>query len=190
MGYLDALEAQAGAPEESYMDSVWLACSNDVKNSMLEAIANNQERYEGKAGEGGTAVLFTLGQGTTSATFHGIIAFFSLFPSVIYLLFVFFIGIPVFFAQFLLMGLLLLLPFALLLGVAGEKGTQITLSYLKALLGAAATKIVYGFYLSFVLLFSVAMTKTADDNFALAGFLISVLFVFAIKYRKRFLKES
>ena len=173
-------------PAESYMDSVWLACSNDVKNSMLEAITNNQERYEGKAGAGGTAVLFTLGQGTSSAAFHNIIAFLSLFPSIIFLLFVFFVGVPVFIAQFVLMILLILLPFALLLGMSGEKGTQITLLYIKGLLGAAATKIIYGFYMSFILLFAVALNKAAADQFALGGFLISIIFVFAIKFRKTF----
>jgi hypothetical protein len=173
-------------PAESYMDSIWLACSNDVKNSMLEAIANNQERYEGKAGAGGTAVLFTLGQGTSSAAFHNIIAFLSLFPSIIFLLFVFFVGVPVFIAQFVLMILLILLPFALLLGMSGEKGTQITLLYIKGLLGAAATKIIYGFYMSFILLFAVALNKAAADQFALGGFLISIIFVFAIKFRKTF----
>ena len=173
-------------PAESYMDSIWLACSNDVKNSMLEAITNNQERYKGKAGAGGTAVLFTLGQGTSSAAFHNIIAFLSLFPSIIFLLFVFFVGIPVFIAQFVLMILLILLPFALLLGMSGEKGTQITLLYIKGLLGAAATKIIYGFYMSFILLFAVALNKAAADQFALGGFLISIIFVFAIKFRKTF----
>ena len=88
------------------------------------------------------------------------------------------------------MILLILLPFALLLGMSGEKGTQITLLYIKGLLGAAATKIIYGFYMSFILLFAVALNKAAADQFALGGFLISIIFVFAIKFRKTFLKAS
>ena len=84
--------------------------------------------------------------------------------------------------------MLLLLPFALLLGVAGDKGIQATLLFVQNLLGAFAVKIIYGFYLSFVLMFTVALSKipVMRVNVGLLATITSIILVFAIKYRKRF----
>lgn len=171
-------------PKDSYMDTIWLACSNEVKQSMLQAITGTKERYESQ----NTAVLFTAGQGITSSTFHMGIAILSLIPAIIFLLFAVMVGIPILVAQFVLMFLLILLPFALLMGVAGEKGIQTTMLYIRHLLGAAATKIIYGFYMSFILLFTVSLTRIpiTENNFALSGTLISIVLVFAVIFRKRF----
>ena len=170
-----------------YMDSLWLACSNDVKYYMIDSITTNADRYTGEGGVN-TAVINTLGQGTSSAKVHTLVAFFSLIPALAFVIFVLLVGVPVFIAQFVLMALLLLLPFGLLMGIAGEKGLQITMIYLKATLGAAAVKIIYGFYMSFILVFSVALSRmeTATSSIFLTGFLLTMIFIFAIKYRGRF----
>ncbi len=180
----EALFKNKGIPEESYMDSVWLASSNDVRQSMLQAITGTQERYESD----NTAVLYTVGQGMTSSTLHMGTAILTLIPAFLFLLFSVFVGLPILVAQFILLFLLILLPFALLMGVAGEKGIQTTILYLKHLLGAAASKIIYGFYMSFVLLSTVSLTQVSfvQNNFMLSGFLISVILGLALIFRKRF----
>lgn len=167
-----------------YMDSVWLACSNEMKMYMLRAITGTQERYQ----SGNTAVTYTAGQGISSANYHLSVAFLSVLPALVFVIFTLVVGIPVLIAQFLLMFALIILPFALLLGVSGDKGIVITMMYLKKLLGLIATKVIYGFYLSFILLFAFSLTRIplTEQNTAITSLLIAIIFVFGIKFRKRF----
>lgn len=93
-------------------------------------------------------------------------------------------------AQFVLMILMWALPFLVLALLLPDVGWNIGLKVARVGAGALATKIIYGLYLSVVILVAQLIFQSAPGSLAGSMLLLSVLFVTAIIFRKRFLQSS
>lgn len=137
-----------------YADTLYLGADDDVREGLLESLSAG-ELDHGQHRE----TVFTCGPSVGVAWRHIMGAFISLFPSISYLLLVAFVGIPVIFAQLILMALLIFLPVALVIGISGDGGRNVMLQYFKYLMGGFAVKIINGFFLGTILFFAAALSQ-------------------------------
>ena len=170
-------------PSPAYIDTVWLASGSSARETLLDAITNPALKESGDRRTFATACC-----GQSSATHHLLTTLIMLPASILFFVFVLCVGIPVFIAQFVLMILLLILPLALLLGVAGDRGVNLLRTYISTLLGCLATKIIYGFYLGMILFLAVALSRLPgiDDRPGLLAFMAAIIFFIGIRYHKDF----
>lgn len=167
-------------PEGTYVDTLWLASNTNMEATALAALT---------AQDIGSASTFSAsGMGTKSGIYHLFVAYMALLPPIIFVGFVLIVGLPVFFAQVMIMIMLFIMPLALILGMAGDGGIKLLIRFLKTFLGFAATKIVYGFYIGLTLMLAMVISQIGSlhDSPGTTEFLLAVLFGFAIYYHKKF----
>lgn len=137
-----------------YADTLYLGADDEVRGQLLKALSEESLDH-GQHKE----TMFTCAPSVSAAWRHILGAFISFFPAVSYLLLVVFVGVPVIFAQLMLMVLLIFLPIALMLGISGDNGRNAMLQYFKYLIGCFAAKIINGFFLGTVLFFAAAFSQ-------------------------------
>lgn len=137
-----------------YADTLYLGADDDVREQILKALSDEKADH-GQHKE----TVFTCGPSVSTAWRHILGAFVSFFPSVSYLLLAVFVGVPVIFAQLMLMVLLIFLPVALILGISGDSGRNAMLQYFKYLIECFAIKVINGFFLGTVLFFAAAFSQ-------------------------------
>jgi hypothetical protein len=137
-----------------YADTFFLGSSEELKEELLEVLSDPDIDHGRHPG-----TVVTCGPGSGPAWRHLQVAALSVIPALAYLILTLCIGVPVIFAQFMLMLLFVFLPFGLLIGVAGDAGRNATVAYLKMMFGYFVTKIVYGFYLGTVLFFAAGIAR-------------------------------
>lgn len=137
-----------------YADTLYLGADDEVREGLLQALSSEVLDH-GQHRE----TVFTCGPEVSTAWRHVLAAFVSFFPALAYLLLVVFVGVPVIFAQLILMVLLIFLPVALVIGVSGDNGRRAMLGYIKYIIGCFAAKIVNGFFLGTVLFFAAVFSQ-------------------------------
>ncbi len=167
--------------QSEYIDTNYLASSEDVKEPLLAAITSPDIDHGEHA-----ITLAASGAGEQNANRHITAAFWSIFPAAAFLVLMALVGLPVFASQILLMGLLFILPFAFMTGIAGDRGKEVTLKFIEWTLGALSTKVIYGFYLGLVMMVAIIAMKFAETNTGLSGFLLFIIFGAAACLRKRY----
>lgn len=166
-------------PEDAqYIDKVYLGGNESIKEKLLETVQNRD-----------SVVHTACGEELSSAFRHLEWALISIFPAVAYCILTIFVGIPVFVAQMLLAIMIVFLPVVLIMGISGDGGRRMMISYAKITLGLIATKIVYGLYLALTLaLIDIIWDQFSGGkllhSFGLAYFLISIIIIYAIKKRQ------
>ncbi len=165
--------------KSQYIDTNFLASSEDVKEPLLKAITALDIDH-------GNHPMTTAasGPGSQNADKHSSAAFGSLIPAGAYFVLMVLVGLPVFLAQLAIVILLLLLSVALILGVAGERGRQLMLKYIQWLLSAFSIKVIYGFYLGVTMCLAIMVMHLSGSNIAGADFLLTIIFAAAIWFRK------
>ena len=167
--------------QSEYIDTNYLTSSEDVKEPLLAAITALDIDH----GEHAITVSAS-GPGEQNAQRHITAAFWSMFPAGAFLVLMVLVGIPVFCSQILLIGLLIILPFALVIGIAGDRGRQVMLRCIQWTLQALSLKVIYGFYLGLIMMLAILMMKIAGNNAALSSFLLFTVFGAASYFRKPF----
>lgn len=167
--------------QSEYIDTNYLASSEDVKEPLLAAITAPDIDH-------GDHVITqsASGAGEQNAQRHITAAFWSMFPAAAFLVLMVLVGLPVFCSQIFLIGLLVILPFAFVAGIAGDRGRKVMLTFIQWTLQALTTKVVYGFYLGLVMMLVIITMRFAGSNTGLSGFLLFLVFGAAAYARKHF----
>jgi len=115
-------------------------------------------------------------------------AFFTLLPAVSLALLAILVGLSIVICQIILAPLLLFLPLPFFAMMIPGAGWAFAARYFRTLLGFFMVKLVYGLYLSLVLVTGTAFSAALiDHNLGAAMVVLAVIFFAAAIYRKKFL---
>ncbi|AEG58940.1 hypothetical protein [Desulforamulus ruminis] len=174
------------------IDTLYLGTVGSYRDSVVEALARPNKKYlkfiEGESIDHGNHSGSMVGLSAENAGEHKVTAALTLFPAAAFFLLTVLVAAPVIFSKFMLAGLLLILPGALLAMVIPVQGWDLAAKYFKNVLKFLLTLLIYGLYLSLVLCLAtiVVMLFLEGGQVGWAMLTLTVLFGGAAYFRKKF----
>ncbi|MCL6478694.1 MAG: hypothetical protein K6T65_09795 [Peptococcaceae bacterium] len=174
------------------LDTLVLGSVGEGRDAVAEALARPNKKYlwvvDGKdidhGGHDGTMVGFS----PESAIQHLKTALFTLLPATGFALLAALVGLSIVICQVVLAPLLLFLPLPFFAMMVPGAGWVFAARYFRTLLGFFLVKLVYGLYLSLVLVTGTAFSGALiNGNLGAAMVVLAVIFFAAAVYRKKFL---
>lgn len=174
------------------LDTLVLGSVGEGRDAVAEALARPNKKYlwvvDGRDIDHGSHDGTMVGFSPESAIQHLKTAIFTLLPATGFALLAALVGLSIVICQVVLAPLLLFLPLPLFAMMVPGAGWAFAARYFRTLLGFFLVKLVYGLYLSLVLVtgtaFSGALIK---DNLGAAMVVLALIFFAAAVYRKKFL---
>lgn len=117
-----------------------------------------------------------------------LVAFLSLFATLMLLLFVGTISLILVLAQEMALVIILLAPLVFLFGIFPEQGFTFMMRWVAWLIGLLGTKVIYGFYMGFTLLVADIVAR-GSGMLILQQIFVALLFFCAFLFRKRILQS-
>ena len=185
-------ESQAKIQTGMRLDTLMLGSTGEGRDAVAETLARPNKKYlwviDGQdidhGGHDGTMVGFA----PEGAMQHLKTAFFTLLPAVSHALLAILVGLSIVICQIILAPLLLFLPLPFFAMMIPGAGWAFAARYFRTLLGFFMVKLVYGLYLSLVLVTGTAFSAALiDHNLGAAMVVLAVIFFAAAIYRKKFL---
>ncbi|MFZ5650667.1 MAG: hypothetical protein ACOY4I_07425, partial [Bacillota bacterium] len=185
-------ESQAKIQTGMRLDTLMLGSTGEGRDAVAETLARPNKKYlwviDGQdidhGGHDGTMVGFA----PEGAMQHLKTAFFTLLPAVSLALLAILVGLSIVICQIILAPLLLFLPLPFFAMMIPGAGWAFAARYFRTLLGFFMVKLVYGLYLSLVLVTGTAFSAALiDHNLGAAMVVLAVIFFAAAIYRKKFL---
>lgn len=175
-----------------YLDTLYLGAAADdrIKTAICTAVADKDIDH----GEHYSASVLMHCSIMNALRFMGV-SVLSLFPAVAFFLLCAIIGGSIIFAQCAIVILLIAAPFVLLCAMVPVVGWNLAIGFLKRMGGFLAVKVLYGFYLGAVLFIGIIaanliVTPSGNFNIGTVMFALTVIFLGAIIYRKKFLNMA
>ncbi|MFZ5633692.1 MAG: hypothetical protein ACOY40_12695 [Bacillota bacterium] len=174
------------------LDTLVLGSVGEGRDAVAEALARPNKKYlwiiDGRdidhGGHDGTMVGFS----PESAIQHLKTALFTLLPATGFALLAALVGLSIVICQVVLAPLLLFLPLPFFAMIVPGAGWVFAARYFRTLLGFFLVKLVYGLYLSLVLVTGTAFSGALiNGNLGAAMVVLAVIFFAAAVYRKKFL---
>ncbi|MFZ5631737.1 MAG: hypothetical protein ACOY40_02720 [Bacillota bacterium] len=174
------------------LDTLLLGSTGEGRDAVAEALGRLNKKYlwvfDGKDIDHGSHEGTMVGFSPGSATQHLKTALFTLLPAVGFALLAAFVGLSIVICQVILAPLLLFLPLPLFAMMVPNAGWSFAAKYFRTLLGFFMVKLVYGLYLSLVLVTGTAFSNALiNHNLGAAMVVAALIFFAAAIYRKKFL---
>lgn len=174
------------------LDTLMLGSVGEGRDAVAEALARPNKKYlwvvDGRDIDHGSHDGTMVGFSPESAIQHLKTALFTLLPAAGFALLAALVGLSIVICQAVLAPLLLFLPLPLFAMMVPGAGWVFAARYFRSMLGFFLVKLVYGLYLSLVLVTGTAFSGALiSHNLGAAMVVLALIFFAAAVYRKKFL---
>jgi len=174
------------------IDTLFLGSTGDGRDAVAEALGRPNAKllhvFKGQEVDHGDHPGTMTGLAPGATITHIMTAFFTFLPAIGYALLTGTVSLSIIVCQALIAGLLLILPVPLFAMMIPETGWSISSQYFRITAGFFLVKLIYGLYLSLVLVVGTGFAGAVmDQSGGLAMIILTAVFAAAAIFRKKFL---